>query len=222
MSGGSVAMSGFFNFNLINFLDFYFSFLFFVGTFRRFQQYQSIGQLVFAGPTRWPRLLKLLGEYRTLFLTWGTVLPAILALILVASRFIWPDAGQPPNGLTVQQLMKHWLALLVVAPLGLGMVLYDCYALLRVSVIDRETTEKYLDQAEYWLGSRNAHVIRVVTFGYINPRKMVAEEVRKALLSVSEMLNASLWWWIRQIILRFSFGLALWLTWALTHGAAPR
>jgi hypothetical protein len=90
-----------------------------------------------------------------------------------------------------------------------------------VSVIDRETAEKYFDQAEYWLGSRNADVIRVVTFGFINPRKMVADEVRKALLSaVSETLNTSLWWWIGQIVLRFSFGLSLWLTWALTHGAA--
>ena len=76
-------MSGFFNFNLINFLDFYFSFLFFVGTFRRFQQYHRIGQLAFAGPTRWPRLLNLLGDYRMLFLTWGTVLPALLALALM-------------------------------------------------------------------------------------------------------------------------------------------
>lgn len=162
-----------------------------------------------------------------LLLTWGTVLPALLALglmllQLLASRFIWPEAGRPPYGLTVQQLMTHWLALPVVVPLGLGMVLYDCYALVRVSVIDRETTERYFDQAEYWLGSRNAHVIRVVTFGFINPRKMVADEVRKALLSaVSETLNTSLWWWIRQIVLRFSFGLSLWLTWALTHGAAP-
>jgi hypothetical protein len=217
-------MSIFFNLNLINFLDFYFSFLFFAGTFRRFQQYQSIGQLAFAGPTRWPRLLKLLGDYHMLFLTWGTVLPALLALALMllqllASHFIWPEAGRPPYGLTVQQLMEHWLALPFVVPLGLGMVLYDCYALVRVAVIDHETTEQYFDQAEYWLGSRNAHVIRVVTFGYINPRKMVADEVRKALLSVSEMLNASLWWWIRQIVLRFSFGLSLWLTWALTHGA---
>jgi hypothetical protein len=212
-------MSGFFNFN--------FSFLFFVGTFRRFQQYHSIGQLAFAGPTRWPRLLSLLGEYRMLFLTWGTVLPALLALVLmlvqlVASRFIWPEAGQPPYGLTVQQLLTHWLALPFVVPLGVGMVLYDCWALVGVSVIDRASAEKYFDQAEYWLGSRHAHVIRVVTFGYINPRKMVADEVRKALLSVSEMLNVSLWWWIRQIVLRFCFGLSLWLTWALTHGAAPQ
>ena len=33
-------MSSFFNFNLIDFLDFYFSFLFFVGISARFQQYQ--------------------------------------------------------------------------------------------------------------------------------------------------------------------------------------
>ena len=73
-------MSSFFNFNLINFLDFYFSFLFFVGTYRRLQQYYSIGRLIYASPTRWPRLLTLLKDYRMLLLTWGTVLPALLAL----------------------------------------------------------------------------------------------------------------------------------------------
>ena len=64
-----------------------------------------------------------------------------------------------------------------------------------------------------------AHVVRVVTFGYVNPHKMVAEEVRKALLAVSDMLNYTLWWMNLQVGLRFGFGLSLWLTWALTHRA---
>jgi hypothetical protein len=218
-------MTGFLNLNLIHFLDFYFSFLFFVGTYRRFQQYQLFGKLALASPTRWPRLLKLIGDHRMLFLTWGTVLPALLTLALtliqlIASRFVWPEAGgQPPDGLTVQRLLDHWMALPLVVPLGLAMVAYDLYGLAVVGVIDRETTEKYFDQAEYWLGSHTAHVVRVVTFGYVNPRKMVADEVRKALLDASEMINSSLWWWIRQIGLRFAFGLSLWLTWALTHSA---
>jgi len=45
---------------------------------------------------------------------------------------------------------------------------------------------------------------------------MVAEEVEKALVMVSGMLNYSLWWTSLQIGLRFFFALALWLTWAFT------
>ncbi len=215
-------MSGILHLNLIHFLDFYFSFMFFLGIYFRLRQYQNIGKLALAGPSRWPRLLRLIHEHRMLFLTWGTVMPAILALLLmlaqlVASRAIWPEAGEPPDGLTVQRLLEVWPALFVVVPLGLAMAAFDIYTLVRVGVVDRETMEKYFDQAEYWLGSHTAHVVRVVTFGYINPRKMVAEEVRKALLAVSAMLNYTLWWMNLQVGLRFTFGLSLWLTWALTH-----
>jgi hypothetical protein len=215
-------MSGFLHLNLIHFLDFYFSLMFFIGVYRRFQQYQSIGKLALACPTRWPRLLKLIHEHRMLFLTWGTVFPALLALLLmlvqlVASRWIWPEAGQPPDGLVVERLGHFWLALPIIVPLGLAMVAFDIYTLLRVGVVDRAMIEKYFDQAEYWLGSGTAHVVRVVTFGFINPRKMVAEEVRKALIAVSAMLNYSLWWTNLQVGLRFSFGLSLWVTWAVSH-----
>jgi hypothetical protein len=208
--------------NLIHFLDFYFSLFFFLGTYRRFQQYQSIGRLALAGPRRWPRLLQLISEHRMLFLTWGTLLPTVLALSLtllqlVASRFLWPEAGEPPDGLTVQRLCELWPALFVVVPLGVAMMGYDSYTLVLVYPIDREAIEKAFDQAEYWLGSRSAHVVRVVTFGYINPRRVVSEEVRKELIRVSGMLNASLWWWVRQIGLRFAFGLSLWVTWAIGH-----
>ena len=46
---------------------------------------------------------------------------------------------------------------------------------------------------------------------------MVAVEVEKALIAVSDMLNFTLWWVSVQIGLRFCFGLSLWLTWAVTH-----
>ena len=81
----------------------------------------------------------------------------------------------------------------------------------------RRDANKHFDQAEYWLRSWAAPMVRFFTLGHINPRKMVAEEVRKALLAASAMINSSLWWWIRQVGLRFAFGLSLWLTWALTH-----
>src|SRR4051794_32297305 len=112
--------------NLIYFLDFYFMLTFLVGTYRRFGQYQNIGRLAFAGPQRWPRLLQLMREHHMVFLTWTTVLPLALALglsvvQLIASRLVWPEAGQPPYGLTVGVLLDHWPALFLVVPLAIGM-----------------------------------------------------------------------------------------------------
>ena len=212
--------------NLIHFLDFYFSFMFFAGTWRRIGQYRNIGRLALTGPTRWPLLLRLVHEHRMVFLTWSTVMPALLALglslvQLVASRGVWPEAGRPPAGLTVARLLDHWPALLVVVPLGLAMLGMDLYTLIVVGRVDQEMMSKYFDQAEYWLKSRTAHVVRIATFGYVNPRKMVAEEVRKALVAASNLLNFTLWWVTIQYVLRFSFGLTLWLTWAMTQDVPP-
>jgi hypothetical protein len=217
-------MNSFWSLSLIHFLDFYFAFMFFAGSWRRFGQYQSVAKLVVAGPGRWPHLLKLVSEYRMIFWTWSMLLPALLALALwigqtLASRFIFPDAGTLEDGLTIARLVEHWPALFIVAPLGLAMFGFDLYSLYLVGKVDREQLEKYFDQAEFWLRSHTAHMVRVVTFGWINPRKMVAAEVEKALVAVSDMLNFTLWWVAVQIGLRVAFGLSLWLTWAVTRGA---
>jgi hypothetical protein len=203
--------------NLIRFLDFYLMFTFLAGTVRRVGQYLSIGRLVVSGPARWPQLLHLVKEHRTIFLTWSTVLPGFLALALsavqlMASREIWPQAQ-----LTAGELARHWLAVAVLAPLGLAMFAVDLYGILVVGEVDRRDMEKYFDQAEYWLRSRTATVVRVFTLGFVNPRHMVAVEVQKALVEASRMLNTTLWWVTVQVGLRIAFGLALWLTWALTQ-----
>lgn len=212
-------MEGFGKLNLIHFLDFYLMFFFFVGTWRRIDQYRNAVQLVFTGPGRWPHLLQLVRQYRTIFMTWATVAPALLALTLlvvqlVASRLVWPEAGEPPDGLTVSRLAANWLGLLFVVPLAVGMLLLDLYTVVRVGEVPRAEMEKYFDQAEYWLRSGTAHVVRVFTLGYINPRKMVADEVQKALVDASSLLNNTLWWVCAQTGLRVACGLSLWLTWA--------
>jgi hypothetical protein len=194
---------------------------FLAGTARRFGQYQNIGKLALTGPGRWPRLLALIREHHTIFMTWATVAPALLALALtviqlIASRMVWPGAGRLPGGLTVGSLVEHRAALCFAVPLGLAMLAVDLYSLLRVAEIPRAEMEKYFDQAEFWLKSKTAHVVHVFTLGYINPRKMVAEEVRKSLEGASDLLNSTLWWVSMQTALRFSFGLSLWLTWALS------
>jgi hypothetical protein len=208
--------------NLIHFLDFYFALMFFAGLWRRFGQYQNVARLALSMPGRWPNLMKLVSQYHTLFWTWSMVLPTILALVLwvvqvLMSRLVFQDAGTPEDGLSVTRLLEHWPALFVVAPLGIAMFGFDLYSLYLVGRIDRDQLEKYFDQAEYWLKSRTADVVRVVTFGRINPRKMVAVEVEKALVAVADMLNFTLWWVIVQTGLRFAFAVSVWLTWALTH-----
>lgn len=212
----------FWSLNLIHFLDFYFAFMFLASMWRRFGQYQSVARFIIALPGRWPHLLNLVSEYRTLFWTWSMILPALFALGLtlaqtIASRFVFPSAGNPEDALTIGRLVEYWPALIVVAPLGLAMFAFDLYTLYLVGQFDRHALEPYLDQAEFWLRSRTAHVVRVVTFGWVNPRKMVAVEVEKALVSVGDMLNFSLWWVAVQMGLRVAFGVSLWLTWALTH-----
>src|SRR5262249_18055751 len=119
-------MTGFLHLNLIHFLDFYFAFMFFVGTVRRCGQYYNIAELVWLGPRRWPRLLQLIPEHRVVFFPWSPLAPALMALglslvQLIASRLIWPEAGEPPQGLTIESLLAQWPALFAVLPLSLAM-----------------------------------------------------------------------------------------------------
>ena len=213
-------MAEIWNLNLINFLTFYLIVMFMLSLFRRIQQYSELGRLVVAGPTRWPRLLKLVKEHRTIFLTWRTVAPLASALGLtilqfIASNWIEPDAAAADTGLTLAGLFKQWYMWPIVLPLACGVLAVDIYFLIAVGSIDRPMLEKYFDQAEYWLASRVAHVVKWMTLGSINPRMMVAEEVRKALIEASGMLNSNLWWVSLQTGLRVCFGLSLWITWAL-------
>jgi hypothetical protein len=207
--------------SLIHFLDFYFAFMFLLGIWRRFGQYQNVAKLVLAGPSRWPHLMKLVSQYRTIFWTWATMGPALAALALwllqvLASRLLFPSAGSQ-DGLTIARLLELWPALFVVVPLAFAMFGFDFYSLYVAGEINREQLENHFDQAEFWLRSKTANVVRVVSFGYLNPRRMVAQEVEKALLAVSGMLNFTLWWVALQIGLRFVFGASLWLTWAVTR-----
>jgi hypothetical protein len=84
-----------------------------------------------------------------------------------------------------------------------------------IGEVDRELMQKYFDQAEYWLRSWTAPMVSVVTLGYVNPRKVVDVEVRKALVEASRLINLTLWWVSVQTGLRMAFGLTLWLTYAL-------
>ena len=68
-------MTGFMDWNLIHFFNFYLAVAFLFSTTRRIKQYQAILGLVRAVPGRWPRLFELIKAHATVFLTWATVLP---------------------------------------------------------------------------------------------------------------------------------------------------
>jgi hypothetical protein len=207
-------MSGFWDLDLIRLFAFYLWLLFFISTWLRIQQYEAFVRLVRSGPGRWPLLLRLVRQHHAIFMTWSTVLPALLALVLsvahtLACRLVWYHAQ-----LTVADIFHLRLAAILIVASGLGMLAVDIYATFRVGAIDRLLLEKYFDQAEYWLRSWVAPVVRIFTLGYINPRKMVTVEVRNALVQASKLLNTTLWWVSLQVSLRVAFGLTLWLTWA--------
>jgi hypothetical protein len=186
----------------------------------RWRQYEAIVRLVWAWPDRWPRLFQLVKQHHAIFLTWSTVLPALLALLLLllnslALRLVWPHAHE-----TIDDVIRTAAAAVPVGLLGLAMFGLDLYATFRVGQVDRVLLEGYFDQAEYWLRSWAAPVVRVFTLGRINPRKLVAIEVQKALVAASQLLNSTLWWVIAQVGLRIAFGLSLWLTWAFQTAAS--
>jgi hypothetical protein len=209
-------MSWLFDLRLIRFYGFYLGLSFLLSTVACFRQYRAMVGLVRSMPARWPRLLKLLLQHLDLFLTWQTVLPLVLVLGLVlantlANTWLWPEADE----FTTAQLVNIWPMLPLVVVCGLGMVVMDVYAVWRAGKVDRPLLEKYFDQAEYWLRSWAAPVVHVFTFGHVNPRRMVAKEVRTALESASRMLTTSLWWGSLQTGLRITCGLSLWTAWAL-------
>jgi hypothetical protein len=200
---------------LIRFFSFYLAVMFLFSTVLRWRQYTAVLGLVRGMPSRWPRLLQVISRFRHIFLTWGTFLPLIATLVVlsahtIAYRWLWPDAD-----FRVRDLLELWPAIPVVALTEAAMLAFDLYTCWNVGVIDRAEVEKYFDQAEYWLKPWTAPVVHVFTLGYVNPRRMVDEEVRKALLSVSEVINTALWWVVVQTGLRIAYGLSLWLTHAL-------
>ena len=98
--------------------------------------------------------------------------------------------------------------------LGGLMVFLDCKAILRVGHFDRPSLEKDLDRAESWLKSWMAPALRIVTFGFINPRKIVGVEVHKAFVDANWVLIGGMHRYSIRVGMQLAFGLSLWLTWA--------
>ncbi|QVL33348.1 hypothetical protein KIH39_05390 [Telmatocola sphagniphila] len=210
-----MAMHEYLSLNLINVFTFYLWAAFFLSMCRRLSQYRDFAQLAVNMPNRWPKVLRNMQKHGVLFMTWATIRPAGVALVLIClqmicSKVIWPRAII--NG---HDLLSEWWVLPILGLCALLMVSVDGYGIFRVGKIDRKETEKYLDEAEHWLSSWKAPLIQTVTFGYINPRVMVDTEVRKAMEQGNTLLQSTFWWMSLQSGVRLLFGICLWTCWAM-------
>jgi hypothetical protein len=200
--------------NLIRVFDFYLALMFLISFVRRWDVYRDAIYILVAVRGRWPRLLQRLAEHQSLLLNWAFFRPAVAAAFLTAvqlicSRLLWPQAV-----LTGADLRNEWWWIPVVVVPLVPMLAVDLYFIVRVGRFDRTETAKYLDQAENWLGWKGP-LVRALTLGFVNPQKMVDEEVKKSLAEIGTTVRASLWWVTVQIALRVLFGLTLWTVWAV-------
>lgn len=202
--------------NLIRLFDFYVALLFLISLLRRWTVYWDAIRLVFRVRGRWPKLMSALAEHKSLLLNWAFFRPAILALVVMLIQFAFSRLIYPRAVLTGPQLREEWwLVPIILVPL-VPMLAVDLYFIIRVGRFDHDEMVKYLDQAETWLGWRGP-LVRVVTLGIVNPRKMVDEEVQKSLAQMHSTFASSMWWVIVQMSLRLAFAVTLWTIWAV-HG----
>src|SRR5215213_5081432 len=200
--------------NLIDAFSYYLVLTFVTGTVLRARNYRAMVGMVSGSAGRWPKLRALVATHRAIFLRWPTVLPLALTLLLTlanayAAQFVWPHAKVTPG-----DLLAHPAALAAVLAAGGVMGLLDFRSVFVFGRIDRAKVEAVLDRAEHWLGSWHAPAVRVLSFGLIHPRRIVGEQVRVALVEAGLAANGELWAMSLQVIARFAFGLALWVTWA--------
>jgi small-conductance mechanosensitive channel len=197
--------------NLIRVFDFYVTVMFLISLLRRWDVYLDAFKLLIGVRGRWPKLMGRLREHQSLLLNWSFFRPAILALLLtvaqlVVSRVIYPQA------VVTFAILDAWWWYAAIFLTMIPMVAVDLYFLIYVAKFDRDAAEKQLDDAEGWLG-RKGRMVRIFTFGIVNPKRIVDSELQKGLESARASLNRSLWWVSLQIVLRMSFGLTLWTVW---------
>lgn len=201
--------------NLLDAFSLYLVLAFVTGTVLRARNYRAMVGLVYNSADRWPKLRALVATHRAIFLRWPTVLPLAVTLLLTlanacAAHFVWPQARVSPG-----DLLAHPAALVAAAAAGGLMGLLDFKAVFVFARLDRAKVEAVLDRAEHWLGSWKAPAVRILTLGLVHPRRIVGEQVRVALVEASLAANGELWAMSLQILARFAFGLALWVTWAV-------
>ena len=209
-------LSWFDTLNLIVVFNYYLILVFLVSTGIRIRSYRAILGVVFSCPSRWPKLLGVVKKHRTIFLGWPMLLTiglnfTVMLINSLAIRLVWA-----PAKVSFDEVWGRWLPLAAVILSG-GLMLYlDWKAMFSVGHFDRLALEGDLDKAESWLKSWMAPALRIVTIGFVNPRKIVGAEVHRVLLEANWIMMGGMWRSSLRIGMRFAFGLSLWLTWAFT------
>lgn len=209
-------MQAILNTNVIRLFDFYLLLMFVIGLLRRGTLYRDVVIVSFAAVTRQPNLVRRLSANRDVLLHWPTLRPVFIALFLMLAQFIMSRLIWPHANVTVQDLLNNWWQSLIVLLIFAPMFAVDVYFLIRVGQIDRTLAHEHLTRAEHWLTSWHAPAVKMITFGYVNPRKMVDEQLREGLSWFRGTMAWSMWWVTVQVGLRVMFGVTIWLIWAST------
>jgi len=199
--------------NLINLFSVYITIAFVVSTVLRWRNYRAMLKLIFSVRERWPRLLRLVKEHREVFWQWPTILPAactlsLMIVHLLASWLVWSQARVTPA-----DLIDHLWSLALIVLMATLMLLFDGRMIFQVTHFDRLALESDFDRAEHWLVTWKAPAVRFLSFGFINPRKIVNKQVRSALIKANDIVNGQFWLWALQFVMRLAFGLSVWIAW---------
>ncbi|HYV35969.1 MAG TPA: hypothetical protein VE988_09720 [Gemmataceae bacterium] len=200
--------------NLIEVFNYYLILAFVVGTAIRIRSYRAILGLVFASPGRWPKLLELAKKHWTIFVGWPMLLTIGLAFALMLINSLAINLVWGSTHVNIEQIGTRWLALAAVILFGGLMLVLDCRAVFSVGHFDRTALEADLDKAESWLKSWMAPAVRMVTFGFVNPRKIVGKEVQRMFVDANWVVIGELRRTSLRIGTQLAFGLSLWLIWA--------
>lgn len=201
--------------NLIAVFNGYLILGFLVSTGVNIRSYRAVLGLIFAFPNRWPKLMVLVKEHRTIFLGWPTLLVIGFSLALMlgnslAIRLVWVQAN-----VSFEELRGRWLSLVAILLSGCLMLFLDGKAIFSAGSFDRIALEEDLDQAESWLKSWMAPAVRLVTFGFVNPRKIVGVEVQKTLVAANWIMIGGMGRSSLRMGMQLAFGLSLWISWAV-------
>lgn len=203
--------------NLLDVFNYYLILGFVVSTAFNIRRYRAMLGLMWGFPNRWPKLLALVKQHRTILLSWPTLLAIgfTFALMLsnsLAIHLVWVHAQ-----VTFEGLWGHWLPFAAILVSGALMLFLDSRAIYRVGRFDRTGLEEKLDKAESWLKSWAGPALRMFTLGFVNPRKIVGLEVQKALVEANWLVIGGMWRWSLRIGMQLAVGLCLWLTWAFSY-----
>lgn len=202
--------------NLLDVFNYYLVLGFVITLAFNIRRYRAMLGLMWGFPNRWPKLLELVKKHRTILLGWPTVLAIGITFALMLSNslaihLIWVHAQ-----VTFEGLWGRWLPFAAIILLALLMLFLDSKAIFSIRRFERAALEEKLDKAESWLKSWAGPALRVVTFGFVNPRRIVGAEVQKALVDANWLVIGGMWRWSLRIGMQLAVGLCLWLTWAFS------